>query len=769
MPKKLYILSIFVLINLFTACNYTRHIPEDKQILWDNEIILDGDESAPSEAYSILKQRPVVHYWLMAPNLAIYNWGNGSDSSIFSKIGDAPVIFNAKKAERGSEQLQNFFFNKGYFQASSKFEINEGKRSKWVEAKYFVDRGNRYYIRNFTTKFQNNRLEKLYLKEQKNSLIKEGQPYDASVLDKERDRLTDLFKNNGFYSFSKSFIYFDADTFAIGDSVNITLNISRIAKKRGDSIYYEDHEFFRIGEVFIQPDFSFRSKENPKDTLPFEGYKITFDTLNYKPRYLTDAVHFKKGDLFQEKKIKDSYSHFNSYAAFKITEINFKLAGRDSLGPILHSFVKLRPEDGKALRVETEATSTSGNYGINLKVGWRSRNIFGGGEELDVKLNGGIEFQTGLTDDGRSQTYEIGGEMGIKFPRFLLPFNTIGLLPKRMKPSSRISIYGNRVLRNEFDRETFGGRLNYNWSESSTKTHSLDLADISYSRFFEKNFAFFGSLDDFQQSVFTPALISATRFTYTYNQQKKKGKKNHHFFKGNIELAGNILSLIESNTGSPVEDSTGVNLIGTVPYFQYVKLESDYRYYWNFTKKTSWVNRAYAATIRPYGNSISRYADGSEDRNAPFSKFFFIGGSNDLRAWPAYRLGAGTQENTFYNGDGNNDSNFAVGTIKLMLNSELRFPLFSFFEGAIFVDAGNIWLNGGLENEETDFKVEDILEQFAIGAGLGIRMDFDFFIIRFDVGAKIRDPGRISIDDPWVYDNQPLTNLTYNIALGYPF
>lgn len=769
MPKKLYILFIFGLISLLSSCNYTRHVPEGKKILWDNDIILDEGKSAPSEAYSILKQRPAVHYLGLAPNLAIYSWGDGTDSSFFSKIGDAPVIYNEQKAHRGSEQLQNYFFNKGYFNAKSKFETKDSRRKKWVYVDYFVDRGSRYYISELEIDIPNPDLNIIYYRHARNSeiLVKDG--YDASKLDKERDRLTEIFKNSGFYAFSKSFISFEADTFTAGDSVKMKLIISPIAMKEGDSIYYKPHEAYRIANIFVQPDYTYLQEEEPGDTLEYLNYLITYDTLNYKPRYLTDAIHFRKGDYFQNNKIKDSYSHFISYNSFKVTEINFKLAGRDSLGPLLNTFINLAPEKKRTISIETEATSTSGNYGINLKLGWKSRNIFGAGEEFDLKFNGGIEFQTGLTDAGRTQTFELGGEVGLKYPRFVLPFNTVGLLPKRMRPTSRISLYGNRVLRNEFDRETFGGRLNYSWRENSRKSHSLDLADISYITFFDRNFEFIGSLNAIQQIAFVPALISASRYTFTYNQQSNRSVKNHNFFKTSVEIAGNTLSLIESNNASRTEDSTGINLIGNVPYFQYIKLEADYRYYWNFGNKTSWVNRAYAATIRPYGNSIGRYDDGSQIRNAPFSKYFFIGGSNDLRAWPAYRLGAGTQQNTFYDGNGNNDSNFALGTIKFLFNSELRFPLFSFFQGAIFVDAGNIWLNGGLEDEETDFKIEDVVEQLAIGTGIGVRMDFDFFVVRFDVGAKVRDPGRISIGDPWVLDNRPFANLTYNIALGYPF
>ncbi len=769
MPKKLYILYIFALISFLSSCSYTRHVPDGSKILWDNEIKLDQGKSPPSTAYSILKQRPVGKLFnVVAMNLIIYNWGNGTDSSFFSKIGEGPVIYDEQKAKKGSVQLQNYFFNKGYFNATSRYATKNSRKNKRVYVEYYVDRGNRYFINSYETEIPSSTLKNLYTKSIDGSLIQIGDPYDASLIEKEIDRLTTIFKNNGYYSFSKGYINYTADTNGTGDSVKLKMIISPVSVRQNNEIVSVPHKQYRISNVFVQTDYDYLNPKPTSDTLEHKSYIFIHDTLRYKPRYITDALHFKKGDLFKNKDVKQSYSHLNSYGGFVLSEIDFKLNEDDSAGNFVNAFVRLSPETKRSFITTTEATTSSGNYGINLKVGWRTRNLFKGGEELDLNLNGGIEFQTGILDAGRSQTYEVGGELGIKFPRFLLPFNTEGLLPKRMLPNSRISVYFSRVLRFEFDRETFGGRLSYNWRESSKKQYSVDFYDISYSQLFEKDNDFIASLDTFQQNAFNPALVTAFRLNFTYNQQADKTKKHHNFFKGVFEMAGTSLSFFESNFSSPIENEKGVNLIGGVPYYQYIKLESDYRYYWNISSNVSWVNRIYGGTIRPYGNSIA-VVDGEEIREAPFQKYLFIGGANDLRAWTSYRLGAGETNGTNYDDVENKDNNFAIGTIKVLFNSELRFPLFSFFQGAIFVDAGNIWLNGGLETEETDFIIGDVLNQFAIGTGFGLRMDFDFFVVRFDLGIKVRDPGRISMGDPWVLDNLPFKNNTFNFALGYPF
>jgi outer membrane protein assembly factor BamA len=768
LPKKLYILCILAVLSFTYSCKYTKYVPEGKSILWENKIVLDSSKNASSAAYNILKQRPTPHYWILAPNLAIYNWGNGTDSSFFSKIGDPPVVFDSKKAEAGALQLQNYYFNKGYFNATSDFKVRPKEKKRWVYVDYSISRGNRYFIKEYKVNTQNSRLSSIYNTFKDQSVVIEGDPYDAAILNQERDRLTALFKDHGFYTFSRNFIQFKADTFVKGDFVNLEMVILPPSSKNGDTSINNTHERYRFSNIYIRPDYSYREFNHPSDTLGFRDYQIVFDSLQYKPRYLTDAIHLEKGEYYKNYQVKRTYSHLNSYKAFNLTEISFSKAGRDSIGPLLDAYVNISPETDKTFNIESEATTTSGNYGINLSVGWVSRNIFNGGEEFQLKFNSGIEFQSGLSDQGTSQTYEIGGEASLRLPRFVLPFNTVGLVPKRMRPTSTISIFAGRVLRNEFDRENIGGRLSYGWNENSRKNHQFDLADISYSRLFDLNSDFLAGLSNIEAIAFEPALTSVSRYIFTYNDQSKRGRKNHNFFKGTIESAGITLSLLENNTGIGTNE-VGIDRIGGVPYFQYIKLEADYRYYWNITPNTSWVNRAYLGTIRPYGNSIDSTGVGSDVRYAPFNKYFFIGGSNDLRAWPAYRLGPGSRFNTDYDSQTVNDSSFALGTIKFLFNSEIRFPLFSFVNGAFFIDAGNIWLNGGLEDEETDFVWNDVFDELAIGTGFGLRLDFDFFIVRFDIAAKVRDPGRNSINDPWVINNKPFQNLTYNIALGYPF
>ncbi len=771
MIKKLHIFSPLLCFLLLMGCSYTRHIPEGQKLLVKNEIEVADDKKALPGTEGVIKQTPnFTNLGLFKFDLLLYNWGNGEPDNFFSRIGEAPVILDSAEAVNSAQQIQDFFFNHGYFNAEVSYMIINYKRnSKKAKIRYYVKPGKRYYIRKYKTDIKTERLKSLEEKNSKDRLVEEGDPYDATTLDQERGRLVNLFKNRGFYGFPKSYITFSADTLIRGDSVDVTMLIAQKPYRIEDSIYYRDHEKYSIDTVFIRTDYDYTSSDAPSDTLEYEGYHFIYDTLKYKPRYITDAIHFENLDIYNQQYVKNTYSHLAGYQAFRITEINFNEIGYDSTGPLLNSYIRLFPQPKRTFTLETEATNTSSNFGINLNLGLINRNLFGGGEALQFKLNNSFELQATTINDQFTQTYEIGAEVSLEFQRFLLPFNTIGLLPKRMQPKSRISLSLDRLSRAEFQRETFNAKLSYIWKETSLKTHQVDLLDLSYSNIFDVSGSFLDNFNDIQRQAFQSEFIGASKYTFTYNEQVDPQKTNYNFFRGSMEIAGNSISLLDNSFSIEGTNEIGQDILFNVLYYQFLKIETDYRFYWNFSQNSAWINRLFLGYILPYGNSIVSDSANTTYRIPPFSRVFFMGGTNDLRAWPAYRLGAGTQENTDYSNGSN--PNFAIGTFKFLINSEYRFPIVSFLKGAFFADIGNIWLTGGLEDldPQTALKISNFLDELAIGTGFGLRFDFDFFVIRFDLGIKARDPGRLDINNGWVLNKAGWNTFTYNIALGYPF
>ena len=614
MTKKLYIILIPLAFMVLQSCKYTKYVPNGRLLLMNNKIVVNGDQNAPGEAENILKQHPNSGFWIfsphfgffVSPSLGVYNWGNGNDSAFFSRIGDPPVILDTSKVYTGAQQLQNWYFKKGYFNATSTYQIDSlRKNSKKAEVIYKVHSGERYYINKITKEVQTPHMNDLInFFEKKDSLIKKGDPYDEDVLEKEREKLTQIFRNEGYYNFSKNFISFEADTFLSGNRVNIKMVIAQKLVDEGDTTVYRDHEIYHINEVYIRPDLKFNKTVKPTDSLTHNGYHLIYDTLRYTPRYLTDAVHFKEGDKYDEEKVKETYSHLVGYKAFQLSQVNFDPGPRDTSGPTLIAYVNLNPLQKRTFTIEPEVTVTGGNFfGVNGSLGWINRNFLGGGEALEIRLNSGLEYQPAPNSSKPRPTTEIGTEISLAFPRFLLPFDTEGLLPKRMQPKSRTSIYYNHISRYEFDRETFGAKLSYQWRESRDKSHQIDLMDLSYSKITDPIQSFKDNLTDIQLAAFTSELISTTRYTYTINEQLNAKRKNPRYLKASAEVAGNVLSWIDQATGIGETLPNGTRGIFNVQYYQYLRVEADGRYFWNLHKNRFWVNRIYAGYILPYGNS----------------------------------------------------------------------------------------------------------------------------------------------------------------------
>jgi outer membrane protein assembly factor BamA len=748
----------------------------------ENTIVVNDKKGAPEEAEDILKQQPNPGFWIVtphfgfyvAPGLGLYNWGNNTDSNFFSRIGSAPVILDTAKVARGAIQLQNWYFNKGYFNASSSYQIDSlRKKSQKAEVTYRVNTGERYYINALSKEVGTKKIENLinYIT-QKDSVLKKGDAYDGDKLEVERQRIAQFLRNEGFYNFSKNFITFSVDTLLPGNLVNVKMIVSQRQVDVGDTVAYRDHQEYRINNIYIRPDLDLKKFDTPEDSLQYKDYTYVYDTLQYNPRYISDAIHFKSGSRYDEQDVKDTYSHLVGYKAFRLTQINFEPAKNDSTGPLLNAYVNLTPLDKRTLILEPELTfNSTPRPGVNGSVGWIDRNVFGGGEALEIRFNAGLQFypsaDSTVSGTDATRTLELGGEVSLDFPRWLLPFNTEGLFPKRMQPKSRATVYYNFLERIEFDRNTFGSKLSYSIRESRRKAHTFDMVDLTYSRVSAINNQFLQALSDIQRRAFTSEFISTIRYTYIINEQLDNKWANPRYLKAVVEPAGYILGKIDDWTRVGETLDNGSRSIFNVQYFQYLKFEVDGRYLWNLGKRRAWVNRLYSGYIYPYGNSKIA-TDTGVARIPPFSKYFYMGGSNDLRAWTPYRLGAGTTPNTNYS-EGQS-LGFATGTFKLLFNSEYRFPIFSLLQGAVFIDAGNVWYSGGLETDNTDIQVEDLLNEFAIGTGFGLRLDFDFFVVRFDIGVKVRDPGLLSQNDEWVILTRNIPrNLTYNIALGYPF
>lgn len=769
-PKLLQISLGLLCLLTFSQCHYTRYLEEDEALLWQQKIELSSQKSTDFGASGILKQQPNQSILGWRPSLMLYSWGDGTDSSLFGKLGNPPVILDRFKAQQGIEQLENYYFNRGFFQVQGQEKIESRKRKAQVT--YQLDLGPRYrvdtveyhldsgYMRGLTRYFLDERL------------VRKGDFYSAPLLDKERNRLRDIFRNHGYYNFASSYISYQADTISPEEPyrVRLILTVAPKSERRQDTVVQIPHQRYKISSVSIQPDFSYHNPSQIADTVNFRDYQVVYDTLRYKPGYLTEAIHFEPGDYYSQEVVQETYGHLASYNGFSISEITFDPDTSVGGDTSLQARVKLSPREKYTFTSNVEATNLSNNLGINGSVGLINRNLFSSGEALRLDLSSGLEYQPTLGSQANlSRTFEVGAELSLDFPRFLLPLNTVGLVPKRMLPRSSLSIFTNRTSRVEFDRETFGGRLDYFWRQDASKKHRISILNTSFSRLVSIDRNFISQLSPIQQLAFNSEFISSSRWDFTFNGQRQTDASYYHFVKTQLELGGNIQALLrKASSAAPAPENENETLWGA-PIYQFSRLEADYRFFWEIDQEHQWIQRLQGGYVFPYGTSVIE-SGSSQLRLPPFSRFFFLGGSNDLRAWQAYRAGGGDRAITSYNRS--DSSGFSTGTMKFLFSSEYRFPIYSYLKGALFVDAGNIWFTGGLENAlpSTRFQIEDLLEDLYIGSGAGLRLDLDYFVIRLDIGLKVRDPGFRSRGKEWVLATKPiLPNLVYNIALGYPF
>lgn len=768
---------------MVASCNATKGVPKGRQLLVKNEIVVNGKDVSESGAMATIRQKPnrsitipLVDWVLWRPYLGIYNLGDTSKAKGFkhwlTKIGEPPVLVDSIETERSATQIGRYYYNRGLFLNEVEVIVEpENRRGNKAKVTYHVYTGPQYYFHNLEFIISSPGIEGVVRQVRSESKIKAGMPFNTQQLDQERDRLVKTLRDNGYYGFPKSLVRIEADT-SVGDrNVRLKLFVGDLPVAIGDTLFYVEHKPYTIKNIFIDPNYNFRTGAlKGSDTTQFLQLKITHhpEGIFFKPYFIESLVHFKPGDLYSEQVARDSYAHFANSRIFQSTEISYSVIEGDTTNG-LNAVIRAQPFKRNSFSTEVEFTTTAGNYGTAGFITWSRKNIFKAGEIFDISLRGALEAQLVLSGENNTlfNTREIGVETGINFPRFLL-FNSINSrIPKRMNPRSRVFTSFNYQTRVEFERIIFKVGLLYTWKESSTKFHQINLLDVSYVYLPRIDQDYLNSLE-FKAS-FQNNLIMDVRYTFMYDNLPVRKGRTHQFFRGSIEPAGNLLSTVNGPGRFAFnEDLQQYTLFG-VPYAQYVRLDGDFRHFIDITAENQVAMRFFAGSTITYGNTPFM---------PPFEKSFMAGGSNDMRGWTAFRLGPGNFPNQLYNAG--TTSYASVAPIKLMANLEYRFPLIQSLRGALFFDAGNIWLwNRALDTtnftelelaliNEGTFFWNRFYKQIAVNTGLGVRYDLGFFAIRVDAGIRIFDPSEAE-GERFVLPGLPWNIFNLNFALGYPF
>lgn len=730
--------------------------------------------------------------------------------NFLKKTGEAPIIFDQKSTDRSLSRLQSYYFDKGYFNLKGNYKIDTvGNKKAFV--KYTINKGNSFILDTINVNIKTPILDSLYLTNNNLAFLKSGKQYNKIDFDAERNRITSHFRNNGAYFFQQNYINYSIDTLNANSKANIDLNIENQAIRVGDSTKIMPFKLYKISNVNIYTD-NLITKNNSiaLDSVSFNNFNLySVSKLKYKPKAITDAVFISKGSTFSDIKTTLTSRSLGGLRVFNYPLIQYVVDPKDENSLITNIYLSPRPKLSFGYNFDFTHSAIQ-DIGITASTAVSIRNIFQGAETLEISARGNIGSSKEVAKINNSffNVSEYGFDIKLHLPRVFFPIKTERIIPKRMLPFTSLAVGYIKQENIGLDKQNFTSSLNYNWNPNDNVKARFELLNVQFvknvntSNYFNiykssyyvlnslaqnasyavnpnyfsnqeliiesgtigftndvlgPNPTIFPSAEDYKtirsieerRSRLTENdLIVSTSYTYSENTKKDQNDNDFMIFRGKIESAGNLLSLL-ARASKQLNNQESTNKFFEVEYSQYFKVEGEFIKLWDLHRKRILAIRSFAGVAIPYGNS----------NNIPFSRSYFAGGTNDNRAWQSYGLGPGAS-------GGINDFNEA--NLKLALSAELRFNIFGQLNGALFVDAGNIWnVLDNVDDEKYVFKNFNSLKNSAIGSGFGFRYDFNFFIVRLDLGFKTYNPSEAE-GRKWFKDYN-LDKSVINIGINYPF
>jgi hypothetical protein len=731
-------------------------------------------------------------------------------NSWLKRTGEAPVILDEEKTITTTNNLRKYYFSKGWFNNQVNYIIDKDS-TKRAKVTYQVTKNKPYKLDSIKPIISSPAIDSLYDTFSKGSLLKKGEQYDEQNYERERERINTYLRNAGFYYFGQDYISFVTDTIGTNHKINTELFIADRSIRGDDSTTTTPFKVYKIKEVNIYTDDNFENRFKAiSDTTTYKNYNLySKNELKFRPKALTDAVFINKGDIYTDLARSRTQRYLNDLRMFRYPSIDYIENEEDTT---LTANIYLEPKKKYQLSFEPEINQSNiQTIGFSFSTGLKIRNVFRGAETLEISGIAAIgsSKESSNSEDAFFDINEFGGNIRLTIPRLFSPFNTDKIVPKYMSPSTAINLSATSQQNIGLDKQTLSGALSYNWFPSKTVTNKLSLFNVQFvknlntSNYFgvytnsfarlnsiardidyidndesledpslplpfspadlfieevltgntslvpeDDNYVDVNNIDERKQRLTENNLIFSTSFDYKKDKRQNLFDNNFSIFKWRIELAGNLLSNISNLIGAPTNENGNYDVFG-VTFSQYAKTEIDYIRYFDFGRKNILALRSYAGIAIPYGNSNS----------IPFAKSFFAGGPNDNRAWTAYNLGPGSSKTT---------NEFNEANFKIHLSAEQRFNLFGSLRGALFIDAGNIWnVLDNVQEDAATFTNFSSLKDIAVGSGFGVRYDFDFFVLRFDVGFKTYDPS-LDPSKRW-FTNSNFRNAVYNIGINYPF
>ncbi|MBD5421147.1 MAG: BamA/TamA family outer membrane protein [Bacteroides sp.] len=762
---------------ILAGCSSSRHVPDGSYLLDKVNIRIDSTGKSEqldlTEMEAYLRQTPNHRMlWSIKFRLGFYNM-SGNDSTNWwnrwmRKLGEPPVIYDPKLSEASAEQLLQYLASKGYFNADVTVDSVKNDRKKKMELTYNLTPGQRKVITKMEYEFPDSAVKAIVMADSAKFLTYPGQPLARDILENQRTVVADALRNNGYFKFGKESVTFVADTTEGSSDVELVMKVSPPegpAKERSDM-----YSRFLIRKVTVIADAEALDAENPvsavgKDSVSYHGIEILYADSRYlRPSVIANNCYLAPGEVFAQRNVDRTYRAFSRLGILKFINISFVPVGHIADEGLLDVYVMLTPGKSQTASVELEGTNSEGDLGVAVGLTYSHRNIGRGSETFTGKLRGSYESLSGNLEGLLNNRYmEYSVDLGLEMPEFKAPISS--RIRRRIQASTEMNFSMNYQERPEYTRVISTAGWSYKWVDArKNNRHTFTPIDINY-------VYLPASTNDFIDLIApdNPLL----RYSYEdhfimrmgwrwYHSNKREAtpwqktmQRDIYNVRVNAEIAGNLLFAISSIFAHRSNFHEDPYKVFGIHYSQYFKLEADYALLHRFDERNSVAFRVGGGIGVPYGNS----------EMLPFEKRFYGGGANGVRGWDVRTLGPGA-----YPGR-NSVSDFInqCGDIRLITSAEYRAKLFWVLELGAFIDIGNIWTirdypfqQGGV------FKFNEFYKQLAAAYGLGLRMDFNYFLLRFDLGMKAHNPAMG--EKPWpLISPSWRRDSSFHFSIGYPF
>ncbi|MDW7692694.1 BamA/TamA family outer membrane protein [Flammeovirgaceae bacterium SG7u.111] len=715
------------------------------------------EELTPTPNLKILGSRPLAWLYNILPEP---KKKNSFVNFLKEKIGSKPVLLENITPGRVKLNLERKLYNNGYLLNKASFEIVE--KEKTGKVVYTVELKRPYFFNEIHYPSDSTSItEEISLTQQGTTLLK-GQQFNMDALSEELIRIEKLIKDKGYYYFNADFMHYKVDT-TVGNNhlANVYLSLKKDVPEQAKEIY-------TLGDTYVNPEYQLNEINEDTieasysiDTLQLGSYKYIRKSDMFRPEIILDNVFLEKGSIYKRSEHTRTIDRLNGLQTFSF--VNVRFAQPDSSNN-MDTYIMLVPQKSKSLSAELGLVAKSNSFaGPGLQLNYRSRNLMGGGEMLNLGFGSSFETQYGGNVEDNVNSIGLNFTASLTIPRFITPFK-ITSLSKNYVPNTQIKASLERLIRtNLFSMTSFTTSFGYRWRETITTTHEFNPLSISSVVLGETTDKFRELLEEnpLLKRTYEEQFIIGSNYVYNYTNQLEKNSGTSFFFEGRIDLSGNLLYMVQSAISDTEPSPNNPFSIFGTPYSQFVKLSVDPRYYFSINERNKLVTRLFAGVAAPIGNSST----------IPYVKQYYAGGNNSIRAFRARSLGPGSYvvpDSLLYKID-------LTGDIKLEANVEYRFDIYSMIKGAVFVDAGNIWLYNAADERNGANFTSDFYKEIALGTGFGLRLDASLFVLRFDLAFPLRNPARAEYDRWEIKEINPLDkdwrkdNLILNIAIGYPF